>query len=138
MPAKVLMVEDNLNDQKLVKLLLAKSLDFTFAASVEEATSMIQTYRPDVILLDLNLPDSKGVDTVRAIAKLFPELPIVVWSGAADAAEAIHAGADQFILKDGEIDPVETAIRAAIAGHKFKAARQELTALQKMIESDKK
>lgn len=138
MLARVLMIEDNPNDQKLVSLLLATSLDFSFAASLEDAVNKIKECRPDAVLLDLNLPDSKGVETIRAIARQFPELPIVVWSGADDAANAVHAGADQFVLKDGDLTPVEPAIRSAMSTHKFKSAREDLHALQKMIETDKK
>jgi two-component system cell cycle response regulator len=63
-----------------------------------------QTY--DVILLDLNLPDSHGLDTLKTVAYSYPRIPIVVLSGLADDAtttEAIRQGAQDYLIK-GEID----------------------------------
>lgn len=136
--ARVLMIEDNLTDQRLASLLLASSFDFTFAACLLDAIDHIRENPPDVALLDLNLPDSKGMDTLTSLVKMFPDLPIVVWSGAGEAADAIRLGADDFILKDGNIEVVHKALTSAIARHPFKSVREDIKALQKLIETDKK
>lgn len=132
------MVEDNLAHQKLAGLLLDNAYEFVFASTLEEAMQQMAVKTPDVILLDLNLPDSSGVDTLRSLVKAFPEMPIVVWSGVGEAAEAIHNGADEFLLKDGSFESVSRAIASAIARHKFRSVKQDVSALQKLLESDKK
>lgn len=136
--ARVLMIEDNPNDQKLVSMLLASTFEFSYASSLQEAYRLLESGIPDVVLLDLNLPDSRGMCTLTSIVKMYPNLPIVVWSGADEAADAIHAGADEFLLKNGNLADVEKALQSAITRHKFKDVRQDISALQRMMESDKK
>ena len=136
--SQVLMIEDNPNDIKLIGLTLASVFDFLYAASVCEALEVLKTHRPDIILLDLGLPDSKGVDTIDLFVKSFPQIPVVVWSGADDAAEAIRHGAENFILKGRSLSVVEEAITNAIKSHKFTQVKQDIATMQKVIETDNK
>lgn len=134
--AKVLMIEDDPAHQKLASLLMEGAYDFAFANTVAEAAEYLKTQRADVVLLDLNLPDSMGMETLVAVVKLFPEMPIVVWAGIGDAAEAIRLGADEFILKNGDFGSVRDALASAIARHPFKSVREDIKALQKQIATD--
>lgn len=138
--AVVLMIEDNPYDQKLASDLLAGSFEFLYTQNLQDALTIMRTLTPDVVLLDLNLPDSRGMATLTELAKTFPEVPIVVWSGIGEAAEAIRMGADEFILKGtgGDIEVVRRALTSAIARHPFKSVREDIKALQKLIETDKK
>lgn len=132
----VLMVEDNDADRRLVELLLASSFDLLYASSLTQAYEILTTQTPAVILLDLNLPDSRGMDTISELVKRYPKIPIVVWSGAGDITEAIHRGAEDFILKNGNLTAVEKALSEAIQRHKFTDVRQDIKAIQKMIEKE--
>lgn len=136
--AKVLMVEDNINDQKTVGILLSDAFEFRFAESLALAKSYLKNWTPNIVLLDLNLPDSRGMDTLSDLIKDYPDMPIVVWSGAGDAAEAIRRGAEDFLLKDGVLKDVTEALTGAIARHKFSSVKEDIAGLRDRLENDKK
>jgi PAS domain S-box-containing protein len=104
-----LMIEDDPDDVLLLKDCLAKigagtiKLDHTDRLSKALIQLAEQSY--DVILLDLNLPDSRGLETINYTIKRFPKIPVVVLSGLADEAitiEAVRRGAQDYLVK-GEI-----------------------------------
>lgn len=73
----------------------------------------------DVVLLDLGLPDSSGVDTLRSVRQVAATQRIGIISGSADvqlALECIHHGASCFIPKLGELDGFMTALQALVEG----------------------
>jgi DNA-binding NarL/FixJ family response regulator len=134
---RVLMIEDNLLHQNVARRFLAHDFDFVFVGSFCEAVEQLSACNFDVALLDLNLPDSHGMDTLKQLVSKFPTIPVVVWSGAGDAAEAIRNGADEFFIKDGSIEGIKNALISAMARHKFAAVRSDISALQNMLKSDK-
>jgi PAS domain S-box-containing protein len=106
---RVLLIEDDPDDILLLKESLAElgtgkiKLNYTDRLSRGLIQLSGQTY--DVILLDLNLPDSRGLDTLNTTIKRFPKIPVVVLSGLADDAitiEAVRRGAQDYLVK-GEI-----------------------------------
>ena len=120
----VLLVEDDEDDAKLVELALAEEpcIKETFVCShlakAEDALARPGNL-PDVILLDLHLPDSQGLDTLRRTKALCGGTPVIVLTGLSDKAAAIAAasnGAHDYVLKDhlGE-GRLALAIRYAVA-----------------------
>ncbi len=104
---KILVVEDNPVDALWVKheLSQVRSKDFavSLAETVAEASSRLADQDFDVILLDLGLPDSHGLDTFAHIHRLAPDIPIVVASGTDDetlAIEAVRGGAQDYLIKE--------------------------------------
>jgi CheY-like chemotaxis protein len=107
----ILLVEDNQADVLLMQemimdlesdLLHPFILNLTHAASVKEAAQYIDKIF-DVILLDLTLPDSKGMNTVSAIIGQFKEVPVVVLTGISDAElglAAVKGGAQDYLVKN--------------------------------------
>ncbi len=104
---KVLLVEDDAIDNQLVKRLLAscsQPVEFT-AESVEslsEAIECIGSRDYDIVLLDLGLPDSSGVETVRKVSEINPHIPIIVLTGLHDEETgllAIENGATDYLMK---------------------------------------
>ncbi len=104
---KVLLVEDDAIDSQLVKRLLAscsQPVEFT-AESVEslsEAIECIGSRDYDIVLLDLGLPDSSGVETVRKVSEINPHIPIIVLTGLHDEETgllAIENGATDYLMK---------------------------------------
>jgi PAS domain S-box-containing protein len=105
-----LLIEDDPDDILLLKDSLAEiglgriKLDTTDRLSRGLIQLAAQSY--DVLLLDLNLPDSRGLDTLTTTVRRFPRLPVVVLSGLADDAitiEAVRRGAQDYLVK-GEIN----------------------------------
>jgi DNA-binding NarL/FixJ family response regulator len=124
---RVLMVEDNPGDVRLFKEYMrvasALSLEFSVTETLEDTLEYLSEKTPDVILLDLTLPDVSGIKGVRKIVTLVPSIPVVVLTGHGDlglALEAIDAGAQDCILK-GSTDAEALARTILYAIHRKKA-----------------
>jgi len=103
----VLIVEDDLVDRKaLERALTQSSLDLARiwpAASLAEAIEWLEKERPDIVLLDLGLPDSYGLESVSRLGEWIGEIPIVVLSGLEDedvAVKAVQKGVQDYLTKD--------------------------------------
>lgn len=105
---EVLLTEDNPGDARLVKELLGEApssrWDVTWLRSKEAALERLAGGAvPDVMLLDLGLPDSRGLDTLRAVLSATARVPVVVLTGHADSelgAEAVREGAQDYLRKE--------------------------------------
>lgn len=104
---KLLLIEDNPSDVRLIQETLNKFERFVFeitnVESLKEALKLLNKRCFDVILLDLGLPDSQGLATFEKIKLYAPELPIVILSGLEDeslALQAIQEGAQDYIEKN--------------------------------------
>lgn len=126
----VLLVEDNPADVYLVReefAALGDAARLAVAGSVTEASHALIHARPDVVLLNLSLPDSIGLDTYTAIQKKAPDLPVIVVSGTDDrtmAIQAVRSGAQDYVLK-GRMDP-ELLLRTLTYAIERARARAEL------------
>src|SRR6266566_478840 len=120
-PTKILLVEDNPGDVRLVKETLAgqyiANFDVVSAASVGEALIRLSGEPFDVVLLDLSLPDAQGLETLGRVQSRAPATPIVVMTGLSDesmAMRAVNEGAQDYLLK-GEVDGNALARRLCFA-----------------------
>lgn len=89
------------------------------ASTGAEAMELAQRHRPDVALIDLQMPGGDGVEAIRRIATSVPHTRLVVLTshaGDADIFPAIRAGALSYLLKDVGPDALAAAVRAAAAG----------------------
>ncbi len=89
------------------------------AASGDEAVAMASRYRPDVVLMDLRMPDGDGVTATAGILAAQPEARIVVlttYETDADIVRAVEAGATGYLLKDTPRADLVAAIIAAARG----------------------
>jgi glutamate dehydrogenase (NAD(P)+) len=119
---KALVIEDSATHRKLIAGVLAKSefeqFEIQTAETLEEGLARFAADRYDVVLLDLMLPDSQGIETFERMRKQAGSAPIVVLSGVDDvqvAAKAVEAGAQAFLVK-GETEPKQLvrAVRYAV------------------------
>lgn len=117
-----LLIEDDPDDILLLKDCLAETgmgkIKLDSADRLSRGLIQLGSGSYDVVLLDLNLPDSRGLDTLNTTIKRFPKLPVVVLSGLADdviTIEAVRRGAQDYLVK-GEINGplVMRVIRYAI------------------------
>jgi GAF domain-containing protein/DNA-binding response OmpR family regulator len=109
-PTKILLIEDNPADARLLRKMLIEAKRFSFDLQQTERLSTglehLASDDIDIVLLDLSLPDSAGVDTFAQTLAQAPRTPIVVLSGLDDervAFEAVRAGAQDYLTK-GEVD----------------------------------
>jgi len=122
----ILVVEDAPGDFGLIrKHVLLSGLDVgagkepvTWARTLAEGIASTRCNKPDVVLLDLSLPDSVGIATVRAMRAALPGVPIVVLTGYDDnalAAAALQAGAQDYLVKGQfDHDALGRAVRNAL------------------------
>jgi len=119
---RVLMVEDNPSDIRLVEEMLAESgasqFSLDHAGSIKHALEHLTQHRYDVLLLDLSLPDGRGLSNVNKIQATAPELPIIVLSTINDeqlALQAVKTGAQDYLVKGrGDAHLLIRAMRYAI------------------------
>lgn len=137
-PLRVLLVEDNPGDARLVQELLKEaalpSLELHVTDSLSGARQALASARPDVALLDLNLPDSSGLTTVETFLEASPDVPVVVLTGLGDAevgVGALQAGAQDYLTKDGLTgELIARSIRYALERSAREAEQREMTATE--------
>lgn len=122
----ILLIEDNSGDRRLISEMLAEAsanepgiaFDMQYADRLQPAIEYLGQHRVEVILLDLGLPDSQGLDTLKRVYSEVPELPIVVLTGLNDeliGVQAVNKGAQDYLIK-GQVDThlLRRTIRYAI------------------------
>ena len=124
---KILLIEDNAAVQGYVKDLVARfsgvSYDLVTAGMIGEATPHFTDDNVGVIILDLNLPDSQGLETFRTVYRLAGHIPIIILSGTDDdgmALQAVEGGAQDYLVK-GDIGAqmLQKAVRYAVERHRI-------------------
>jgi signal transduction histidine kinase/HPt (histidine-containing phosphotransfer) domain-containing protein len=107
---RVLLIEDNPGDARLVKEMLDESRDLRFGlecfSSLSSGLTRIKESRPDVVLLDLSLPDCRGRETLATARAEAPEMPLVILTGLDDerlGLKLVKEGAQDYLVK-GEFD----------------------------------
>ena len=114
---KILIVEDERSISGFIKTVLASNgYDVILAHSGAEAFSMVSSHCPDLVVLDLGLPDIDGMDIIEAIRE-WTQLPIIVVSARTlekDKVEALDKGADDYITKPFSAAELLARVRVAI------------------------
>ena len=117
MTLKVLVVEDDAEIRGLLRSsLMAEGFEVTTAVSVSEATALLKHDPPDLIVLDLGLPDGDGAALIRDVRRQ-SALPIVVASARNEQGGKIallDAGADDYLVKPFSVDELLARIRVAL------------------------
>ena len=116
-PIAVLIIEDEPAIRRFLRVSLAESgYRVIEAGSGQEAMRRLRLDKPDIIVLDLGLPDVDGLDVIREIRQTSP-VPIVVLSSRADErgkVEALDLGADDYVTKPFGIDELTARLRTAL------------------------
>lgn len=130
---RILLVEDNPGDAVLVREYLtecaALRTDLERAERLEQALDRLEAETFDLVLLDLHLPDSQGMETFSRIRQWAPGVPVVVLTGLVDdeaGVKAVAEGAQDYVLK-GDLDSrlLERTIRYAMERHRLLASLQK-------------
>ena len=142
----LLLVEDNRADADLVADYFDGGASGETAVVVERAERLatalqrIRSERFDLVLLDLSLPDARGLEALAALTAAAPEVPIVVMTGLADdevALAALHEGAQDYLIKGedgGRV--VRRAVRYAVERHRLRRDRESLLARERDARAD--
>lgn len=123
-PIRILIVDDHF----ILRMGLIASLktdpELSVVAEADNAAQALQLYRqksPDVVLMDLRLPDMSGVEATAAICKESPKAKVMILTShdlEEDIFRAFQAGAMGYLLKDVQVEVLAKAIKSVAAGHK--------------------
>lgn len=125
MPIKLLLVEDHPIFRFGVRQLILQrwpDAEIGEAGSLAEAVQLIRTLQPDIALLDLNLPDSEGLEIVSHVQRAAPGTRLLVLSLNAETAYArrsLQLGAAGYLAKDRAANELVTAIERILAGSRY-------------------
>jgi two-component system KDP operon response regulator KdpE len=112
---RIIIVDDEPQILRALRInLQARGYEIHTAADGAEALSVAASTRPDLVILDLGLPDIDGIEVIRKLRAWTP-VPIVVLSGRADSrdkVDALDAGADDYVTKPFGVDELLARIRA--------------------------
>ena len=119
---KIILVEDDLADAELIQDILASvnhiNFQVTTVSRLNEGIKLLSTTKFDALLLDLCLPDSKGLETISSAKAHAPDLPIIVLTALNDqkvAIEAVRQGAQDYLIKGAfQIDLLVRSMHYAI------------------------
>src|SRR5438128_9587446 len=125
--ATVLVVDDHSLLRTGVANIINQEADLEVIAEAANGRDAIEAFllhRPDVVLMDLRMPEMEGVEAVRRIREIDPHARVVVlttYDADEDIARALQAGAKAYILKDIAADGLVTCIRDVLAGKTYLA-----------------
>jgi PAS domain S-box-containing protein len=129
----ILLVEDNPADVRLIRRMLINAKGFSYSLEHAERLAAclehLAVEKPDILLLDLMLPDSQGLDTFIKVHTQAPQMPIIVLSNLDDtdlAAQAVRKGAQDYLVK-GQVDDnlLARSIRYAIERARTEVVRTQ-------------
>ena len=133
---KIVIVDDHPIVREGFEKLINNEKDFNVAGTAEtaaEAVELIQAENPDVVMLDLSLKESSGIELIKDLQVICPEVRILVVSLHDEeiyAERVLRAGAKGFIMKAEAVDDIITAVRKVAAGEIYLSSKMQ----SKMIE----
>ncbi|MGH2806587.1 MAG: response regulator [Actinomycetota bacterium] len=120
---RVAIVDDHRSFATSLRLALghyAKDLEIVGEAhSCERARRLISESRPEVVLMDIYMPDGDGIELTGEVKKALPDVKVLILTGsevARDVSRAMEAGVHGYLIKDFDVDRVIEAVRTAQAG----------------------
>jgi DNA-binding NarL/FixJ family response regulator len=122
MPVRIIIYEDNTHLRESLISLLLLTHDYAVLNSFPDCSAVaeqIQTYKPDVVLMDIDMPGINGIEAVKKIRSFDKKVQIImltVFDDNAHVFEAMYAGANGYLLKKYVSDKLTNAIREVLDG----------------------
>ncbi|MBI2964565.1 MAG: response regulator transcription factor [Deltaproteobacteria bacterium] len=124
-PIRIFLVDDHAVLRQAVSVMLGAESDMTVvgqAGTGREALAAVESARPEVVMLDIKMPEAAGLDVLRDLRRACPKARVIIFTMYENPAyvnAAIRAGASGYVLKSVGRDELLRAIRAVSAGGQF-------------------
>ncbi|MCA9705613.1 MAG: response regulator transcription factor [Myxococcales bacterium] len=124
-PVRVVLIEDHTIVREGLRALLDGRSDVTVVAEADngsDGVAAVEKHRPDVVVMDLNMPGLNGVDATKAIRASLPDTHVLIlsmYSTEEHVRPAIRAGAEGYLLKGSGLSDLVAAIKAVASGNAF-------------------
>ncbi|MFK2826350.1 response regulator transcription factor [Bacillus sp. B190/17] len=125
MTTKIVIIDDHQLFREGVKRILEFEESFEVLAEGDdgkEAVGLIETYHPDVVLMDINMPEVNGVEATRGLVEKFPDTKVIILSIHDDENYVTHAlksGAMGYLLKEMDADALIEAVKVVSDGGSY-------------------
>src|SRR5215470_17501407 len=118
MAVRILVVDDSVVIRKLLTTTLEEVADFEVVATAAHgkiALARLSQCNPDVVILDVEMPEMDGIETLKQIRKISPRLPVIMFStrterGAVATIEALTSGASDYVAKPSNVGGMVVAM----------------------------
>src|SRR6266498_5290424 len=107
------MVQTNISQKRKLRVLIADVEVVAIAANGLQTVQLTQEHHPDILLLDINMPEMDGLTAYRKIAQMYPDIGCIIISAEKDTTTlrtAMSIGVQEYLIKPFTIEELETAI----------------------------
>lgn len=124
-PIKVLLADDHQLFREGLKRILNMEEDIEVIGECGDGIQVLEFCngtKPDIVLMDINMPVENGVEATQKLREMFPEVKVIILSIHDDESyvfETLRKGANGYLLKDMEAESLINAIRSVCEGHAF-------------------
>ncbi len=138
-PARIFIVDDHPLFRKGLRELIGQEPGWNVcneAATADEAMSLVKEARPDLMIVDISLAGSNGIDLIKNLIELDASLPVLVLSMHDEslyADRAIRAGAKGYVMKDDLPETVKKAIRRVLEGKMYLSENMSESLIQRFM-----
>lgn len=125
MATKIVIIDDHQLFREGVKRILEFEKSFQVVAEADdgsEALELVKTYNPDVVIMDINMPQMNGIEATRELVERFPDTKVIILSIHDDENYVTHAlqtGAQGYLLKEMDADALIDAVRIVAEGGSY-------------------
>jgi len=144
---KIILVDDHKIFLQGLKAVLLQQQKYNILAEAKngrEFIDLLAEHKPDVVLMDIGMPELNGIEATEMGLKIYPNMKIIALTSFGDEAyyyKMVEAGAKGFVLKRSSSEEIETAIQAVVEGDSFfsqELLKQIIRTLHKNINSTQK
>lgn len=137
---RILVVDDELFVRELLlEFLSAQGYDVSLADSGEKAVELMQTQPADLVLVDLKMPGINGIEALRQIKKIAPDVRAIIMTGyptIESSIEALRHGAYDYVIKPFKLDDLKSSIERALREHTLKVETSQLKDRIEQLEAE--
>jgi DNA-binding NarL/FixJ family response regulator len=140
---RIFLVDDHPVTREGVRVLIDQEPDLVVCGQADSAPSalqLIQRLKPDLAVVDITLKTTSGIELMKNVKALLPDLPVLIMSMHDEslyAERALRAGAKGYVMKHEASDRILTAIRSVIAGDLYLSEKMKEKMLHRLVRSRK-